>query len=83
MLDVGGVLAAGGARVVRGHGAPLADLKHRYKVITVNSSAMSRSPGHTWCSGSLGPQAAPRPHRPVRTPPLQLSGIIVCLIQIL
>ena len=28
MLDVGGVLAAGGARVVRGHGAPLADLKH-------------------------------------------------------
>ena len=30
MLDVGGVLAAGGARVVRGHGAPLADLKHRH-----------------------------------------------------
>ena len=29
MLDVGGVLAAGGARVVRGHGAPLADLKKR------------------------------------------------------
>ena len=37
MLDVGGVLAAGGARVVRGHGAPLADLKHRHKVITVGS----------------------------------------------
>ena len=35
MLDVGGVLAAGGARVVRGHGAPLADLKHCLNVIMI------------------------------------------------
>ena len=41
MLDVGGVLAAGGARVVRGHGAPLADLKHRRNVIIMSSATLS------------------------------------------
>ena len=55
MLDVGGVLAAGGARVVRGHGAPLADLKHRYKVITVVPCL-----GHLDTHGAVAPWA-PRP----------------------